>query len=1277
MSPKTALLALFSAALLSSPVSAQGTGGRLVSQNSLSSNNVMCMAEDSQGYVWIGTNKGLNRYDGTSYIQWTESMDGGLRNDAVSYILPCADGKVWVGSISGLECIENGTVSSTVQYLTGRLSGVADYDDERILVSHWGRISLVDKKTGRTSTAYQDDMIQYCHTYLNKDKTVWINFPIQGYIKILDRNFTQVGTIPTVGTTLHDYYESSDGTIYLCTDAGLRRYTTSGEKIPVPENLAAVAESPVLFIERERSSGRIFIGVRSDGIWTMDGYAGTLERANTDERLDGVNSVSVVVKEKCLLLSKDSGPLEEVSLNSGLKFIPIPTRYPSEGLNMFFPVEDSEHLGMRVLTNKAFYWYDSEKGEITPVQAEATGPDVQFSISQMDTLTRGHWVLAGYKTLRHYGRYDGNVMRLTGEWKVEPTECIWSNHEGTICLLQPGYILQIHGDGSSSTVEVDRFPDFWFSTQQRSGKVYFLSDNSVWMYDGEDLRMIFNEDVSPSAIYEDEKGILWIGTRADGVVRFDPSDGSTRRLDMRSGLSSNLVTSVVGDSSGRIYVASRNDVVRIDPSTMAIEYQKQFWNLVAGLNTNSAHMLGDDLFLGTTSGFVKLSPKEKATEETVSLTVDDVQVNGTGGFDLTGNPTLKHDQRQVSFFFSCLNFDPEYKPRFRYRLVGYDSDWTSSNSYYRASYSTIPSGKYRFEVQVRQPSGQWSESLVSLPFRIAYPWWGSPFAMVVYSLLAGLLIFLLVRHFTLQKINKEKLSVIEGEKLLTEQISQERLNFFTNVSHEFRTPLALIYGPVQDLARSENIGEKESRLVGIIKKNADRMARLTDQLLHFNRTRAIGDNLSIMESDLGSLLTSMMGNFGYMFNQKNLHVKTDIQDNLTAYCDSEKVERIVFNLLSNAVKYTPEYGEVAISASKDSEGKVTISVADTGIGISKEKMDKIFDRFERVGEKVGGELPSGFGVGLSYARQLALLHKGDLSVRSNSPMGSVFTFVFPGGKEAYGGDADTVWEVESDQSSAVQTGAEDEVRIEGVNVLVVEDNSDMREYIKSLLEDNYRVTTASDGEEAWKFIRMHAPDLIVSDVMMPYKDGYTLCKEVKNDPDFCHIPIILLTAKADMENQLHGLTLGADAYLSKPFDSQYLRTIVKNILQNRRRMQRLLSESVEVPQEENDGLSPYDRDFLKKVYELVDRHLDEEDFNVTTISMELGVSRTTLFTKLKALIGQSPQEFLSNYRLSRAMEMLKDHSLNVSEVAYKVGFATLTGFSRAFKNKFGVPPSSV
>jgi DNA-binding response OmpR family regulator len=430
-----------------------------------------------------------------------------------------------------------------------------------------------------------------------------------------------------------------------------------------------------------------------------------------------------------------------------------------------------------------------------------------------------------------------------------------------------------------------------------------------------------------------------------------------------------------------------------------------------------------------------------------------------------------------------------------------------------------------------------------------------------------------------------------------------------------------------------------------------------------------------MRTDLSVLLRKMLENFEYMFSQKGLRVTSSIPSGMVAYCDREKVERIVFNLMSNAVKYTPAHGEIDIRAGVE-DGRASITVADTGIGISPDKMARIFDRYERVGEKVGDQLPSGFGIGLNYAQHLAHLHKGEISVRSNDPMGSVFTFSFPCRKADF--EDANIWQEAAEKQN--DTPAEATVAdTGGVHILVVEDNPDMREYIRGFLREDYHVTMAGDGEEAWKCIRISAPDLIVSDVMMPYKDGYTLCKEIKNDPEYCHIPVILLTAKADMENQIHGLELGADGYLGKPFDPAFLTALVRNLIAGRQRLQGLLADRTSSSEEpvEDDALSQQDRVFLEKCYRIIDTHLDDEAFGVIGLSMEMGMSRTSIFSKVKALTGQSPQGFLTNYRLNKAMELLKTRDFNISEVAYKVGFATLTGFSRSFKNKFGIPPSAV
>ncbi|MBQ3882055.1 MAG: response regulator [Bacteroidales bacterium] len=1257
--------------------SAQSEGGKILSQSGLSNPNVRCMDVDSDGYVWIGTDSGINRYDGTTFVQWLDYGDDGLRNGQIQRVLTDEDGLVWVATAGGVELIRDGEVDRSFPFIPGRILQMRKYDPDHILIGRWGGLYLLDRNTGELTEAYRDESLQYYDFFLNRDGSVWITRGIPGECIILGKDFKKIGGFQYGNVVINDYHEGSDGTVYLCTDSGIHRFTTSGQEIGLPDALSPIKDSEALFMLGSPSS-ITYIGIRGEGVMAYDIYSGTLRDLPSNETLSGEDQVSAVLAGSVILLSKAPGVLVQIPVSGNFDKVDLPFSGITESFNMFYPLVSDGGRDVLFLSNRGFYLYKESTKEISPVKTEGLTGNDRLRISLMDERDSSIWVMLNYDRLVHFkGDIRKGPLRLSEEWRVGTSECIWQEDDGTVCLLQPGQILKIRPDGRTDYLPTGMTPDFWFCAKTVSGKVYFLADQSVWLLGKDGIpELFFNSEFSTSCFYEGEDGTYWVGTSLDGLIHLS-SDGSFLGRKTRSdGLPTNTLVGLTGEG-GNIYAISRFLVTKIDAATMEVLSVKNYSQFVSGFITNNAKPSGGYIMIGTSPALIRFMPDEAEVEEEVMVHLDEVRVDGITDKGILSGEPLGHGHQSLSFFFSTLSFNPGYTPNYQCRLVGYDSDWNNLWSTPRANYSGLPGGKYRFEVKVRQPSGMWSDTLVSLPFRIKYPWWGSPLAFVMYLLALIGLVFVVVRYLTLQKINQEKLAVVEGEKLLAEQISQERMTFFTNVSHEFRTPLALIYGPVQDLSKSGTMSSEDMKLVGIIKKNADRMARLTDQLLDFNRKRDIEGSLAIMETDLSKLLSMILSNFGYMFTQKNLHVRQEFPETLPVYCDSEKVERVVFNLLSNAVKYTPEYGEVVLSASKDDDGMVRISVADSGIGISRDKMDKIFDRFERVGEKVSGELPSGFGIGLSYAKHLALMHKGDLTVASNDPIGSVFTFAFPYGKEAYG--AEQVWNSDTVQEDPVAVSADDESTIGGkdIHVLVVEDNPDMNSYMKSVLEKHFSVTSAYDGEQAWSFLRMQAPDIIVSDVMMPYKDGYTLCKEIKNDPDFCHIPIVLLTAKTDMESQLHGLNLGADAYLSKPFESRYLLAVVENIISNRRLLQHTLSETPVADFSEEEALSPYDRDFLKNMYALMDKHLDEENFNVSAIALELGVSRTTLFTKIKALLGQSPQELLSSYRLGKAMELLKEHSLNVSEVAYKVGFGSLTGFSRAFKNKFGIPPSSV
>lgn len=1229
--------------------------GVLPSYAQMSDPHVTALVKDGSGNLWIGTEFGLNRYNGSTYKYYFHTDSTSLHDDSIRALLADTDNRLWVGTNSGVDLLRDGRVVASAFAPIGRVYSLFDAGDHLIYATR-GAIGELNKEGGQARIVYHIDAFHYNHVDRTKDGYIWIRHLTRNRYTILDSRYTLVRELDVPAQSIRNL-SHTEGIVFLSSSEGLLCYRENGEPLPS----AVPGLSFVDFFVPEGAGA--FIGLSGKGIFYWDGV--NLIREWSQETLETGPYAPLLLTEDNLWLSPGGKGLQNYYRHTEDHSFPIPSDLSPDQLNKIYADGND---GFLLLTNRVLYRMSLRDKSYQRCHLDALDTDCRIGVSIRDR--RGNlWLLYNQRELRCYHR-DGLRFSMLASYEAGPSSGLWEDASGNVNLLLEDEVLQVRQDFSHRTVLVNGHPDFWFSVTTISGKHFFLSDDAVWtVNDKLHFTRLELGIHAPSTVCEDKDGTLWIGSLRDGLFHYHPSDGSLQAVEIGKGLVDKCIRSMVLATDGSVWMSRRTDVLRLLPEDGRVAiYSREALRYL----TNIASALPDGrVVFGTTEKLAVFQPGLEKDDTPLPLAMDGILVNGSPVGD--GPLELNYRQRQISFFYSARNFNPDILPVYAYQLEGYDPDWIFAGQNMRAGYSGLLPGRYTFRVRVQLPSGAWSPDHLAYSFQVKPAPWLSWWAIPLYIILGVGIIVFLQRLFARRRLDKENLDLAQQEKLLTEQMAQERTNFFTNVSHEFRTPLALIYGPVKELAASASLDEKDRKLVSIVQRNSERMVRLTDQLLQFNRSAESRDTLSVLRIDLSHILRKMVENFEYLFRQKSLRVHLDVPEVLEVYCDREKVEKIFFNLLSNAVKYTPDYGSVEIKASLEG-GDAVISVADTGIGIAPEKMNRIFNRFERLGEKVGDGLPTGFGVGLHFAQHLATLHKGAITVARNEPLGSVFVLRFPAGKDAY---ADVpVWDESSEESEKVlETEPVASVSSDREQIMVVEDNVDMREYIRSLLADRYDVVLAGDGEEAWRCIRISAPDLVLSDVMMPYKDGYTLCKELKNDAEYCHLPVVLLTAKTDMENQIHGLELGADAYIAKPFDPAFLVASVDNLLNNRRRMQHLLSQSPAAVEEA--PVSARDKAFLEKMYALIEEHLGDEEFNVTTLSLELGMSRTSLFSKLKGLLGQSPQGFLMNYRLNRAMDLLKTGDLNVSEVAYKVGFSTLTGFSRSFKNKFGIPPSSV
>jgi signal transduction histidine kinase/DNA-binding response OmpR family regulator/ligand-binding sensor domain-containing protein len=621
-------------------------------------------------------------------------------------------------------------------------------------------------------------------------------------------------------------------------------------------------------------------------------------------------------------------------------------------------------------------------------------------------------------------------------------------------------------------------------------------------------------------------------------------------------------------------------------------------------------------------------------------------------------PKLAYALNSLRFRYAAPAYDDESANEYQYRLEGYDKDWSDWTKETYKDYTGLPPGSYRFLVRARNIYGLTGEAAVC-EITVLPPFYRSWAAYLFYALLLAGGVYLL-RKAELRRIRKKHLremKQLEYEKL--KELDEMKSRFFANISHEFRTPLTLILGPVENLLSGQPKTE-QAKQYQLIQRNAQRLLRLINQLLDLSKLDAGKMRLDLRFEDLVPIAKGITYSFESLTGPRNVALRFESSlVNAFLYFDRDKMEQVLANLLSNAVKFTPEGGAVSVKLSLAGEGGwLQIEVADTGPGIPEEQLEQIFDRFYQGAEASRVEAP-GTGIGLALAKELVELHQGRISAASRVGEGARFTVQLPFGKE-----------------QVLPQVAEAEALDHDNTLLLVEDNPDMRTFIREILEGQYRVVEAADGLEGVEKALEIIPDLIVSDVMMPGKDGLELCETLKNDERSSHIPIILLTAKSSIESRLAGLERGADDYLSKPFNREELLVRTRNLLDMRQRL-RARYAGAQPPEPAQEKSLQIEDAFLQKIRGIVMERLSESDFEIDRLAQGVGMSRSQLFRKIKALTGQSPSLFIRAIRLQHGRQLLLSTEMNVSEVAYEVGFSTPAYFSDAFFEAFGVRPSQL
>ena len=845
--------------------------------------------------------------------------------------------------------------------------------------------------------------------------------------------------------------------------------------------------------------------------------------------------------------------------------------------------------------------------------------------------------------------------------------------------------------------------------------MYLDNDGIIWFVNSFGILNSFNAETNQGkryrfdrftgeatlfSIYGDKKNRIWIGRDAGGLLCFDKKSESYKIYRIRDGLPDETVGAVLEDDKGYLWMRTGTSICRFDPDdeTFKVVYKlsqgfQKFncWRAWKSKLTGEMFFPGDDGFYIFHPDSIKgnlIPPKIVLTD--FQIFDESVQIGKDSplkrNINIANEVVLEHWQNDFSIEFAALHYTNPAGNQHKYKLSGYEEDWRIASAIRLAKYTNMSPGEYTFQVIGSNSDGIWNEEGASLKIIILPPWWATTRAYVIYAI-----IILSIVYFTwklqLKRIRiKHDYEMSKFEAAKMHEVDEMKSRFFANISHEFRTPLTLIFGPAKDVIEETN-EPSTKRKVGIIKRNASRLYSLVNQLLDLSKLEAGKMKLEASEQNIIRLLKGYFLSFTSLAERKKIILKfNSLEDSLNVYVDKDKLEKIINNLLSNAFKFTPEGGKIDFTVVK-LDSYAEIRVADSGMGIAEERLDKIFDRFYQVDGSQTRE-SEGTGIGLALTKELVELHKGKIEVESQYGKGTTFKVLLPLGKDHLKPDEI----VERELSEEIQVTTEEakiipeveklkgrsdiEVLLESNKplLLIVEDNSDVRNYIVSHLEEDYRLQEAVDGEDGHNQAIKNIPDLIISDVMMPKMDGFELCQKLKTDERTSHIPVILLTAKATDKDKITGYETGADDYIMKPFDSSVLKVRIKNLIEQRRKLREQFRKEGIIELEDKD-ITSTDKKFLQNVIKIINNHLSDTVFTVKILADEVSMSRSNLERKLAALTGESPAEIIKKIRLTRASKLIIEKSGNISEIALEVGFSNPAYFSKCFREQFGFTPS--
>lgn len=906
---------------------------------------------------------------------------------------------------------------------------------------------------------------------------------------------------------------------------------------------------------------------------------------------------------------------------------------------------------------------------------------------------------------------DRNHNIWIGTWGglslIEASEVKKTDHTQVVIknfLHDPKNSMSISNNIIMSLLE-DNEGNIWVGTQGGLNKVVKTSEGYGFIHNFESEDGIPLTEQKILCTFQSKKGMFWFSNQEGGISLFDPHKGTSEELVTNNVFFDNIINSIIEDSAGNLWLGSNNGLCRLDQNSRSFEIFTTEDGLMSNdFLFNSACKIGNNLCFGSNNGLTVFTPQE-IVQESYKLNLVFTQLR------LFNNPVsvkddnspikqnvssvksiiLKHNQNFITIAFSALNFSLQKNIQYYSIMEGLETSWNFLNEEHRATYTNIPPGKYRFRVKALSSNDNKNVSEIALEIIIKPPFWKTIWAYAFYLIATIFALVQLNRFFISREKQKNALALERLNAKRTHELDLMRLQFFTNISHEFRTPLTLISAPLDSLINENPEPDRVQSYYQIMLKNVKRLTRLIDQLLDLRKIEEGYLKMAWEQGDMIDFIRKTFGTFQHYAQKRNIDFtfQSDSSE-LLSYFDSDKLDKILFNLLSNAFKYTDDYGSISVMLSEKDSGDISyegasrpyleIKISDSGIGIPKDDIKKLFKPFQQI----DSNKPRGSGttgIGLSLTKELIELHKGVMVVDSEINKGSTFTIYLPVYTENPAGEPEVRANIPA-KEPVKEVSIEKPANTIAVNnvsgqlVLIVEDSNDLRAYLSIELGKTYNIIEAANGEEGLDKAISRIPDLVVSDVMMPGMDGIELCRMLKNDERTSHIPVILLTARHSEEVELSGLEMEADDYITKPFNLSILLQRVRNLIEQRKKLRILFGKDL------NNTITPevsivnkVDTKFLEKLNQTIEKNIDNPDFDPVTLANSMFMSKMQLYRKVAAITNQTVYNYIRTVRLNKAAQLLVTTDMQISEIAVAVGYTEPSNFTKSFIRQFNQTPS--